>query len=105
MTTVQELSRAEIVEFCRTWQSHLTMLEGKVDAEYLSMARQIVRPENFGWDGFGQLRPNKELARYDLYNWLVPAPGVQDVLLICQLTDREVRQSIEEDDPARIAGF
>jgi hypothetical protein len=96
--TIETLSDQEVRDLCREWQEHLTNLEGKVRPDYLSIARAAVTPDNFGWEQ-GQLRPNRELAQYDLYYTLVPADGVTDALLISRLTETQMRRAFEQENP------
>lgn len=102
MSRIQpEMSQQEIAEFCREWQAHLALLEGKVNPEYLLIARCAVTPENFGREQ-GQLSPIRENSPFDLYFLLVPAPGVPDALLICRLQAEQVQEALDQEDPSRV---
>lgn len=96
---VARMDTSEIVELCQEWQSHFDQLEGRVREKDLSLARLILRPENFGFEQ-GQIRPVREFVNYDLLYVFVPSPANADeeLLLLCRLTRADVRRASREDD-------
>lgn len=103
------MSRQEIHEVCREWQEHFALLEGKVNASDLEVAKAWLHPSNFDGEPF-HLSPAKEQVDaipYWLYGMLTcaPAGANKDALLICRLTAGELQASFDEHDPGRIDMF